>query len=125
MDNKQILVSALMTTIKVAVGIVIIFVLYRGAMTAYDYGYRIFAEGPVSTGEGKAVTVYIPEGSGVGDIGEILVTNGLIKDAKLFYLQNLVSAHRNELAAGVYELNTAMTAFEMMDVMAIKEESEE
>lgn len=125
MDNKQIAVSALMTTIKIAVTVVVMIILYRGAMTAYDYGYRLFAEGPVGVGEGQTVTVYIPEGAGVGEIGDILVTNGLIKDSKLFYLQNLISAHRNDLKSGVYELSTGMDAFDIMDVLGADEVEEE
>ncbi len=125
MNSKQIIVSVLMTTIKFVIGVVIVIAIYRGAMIAYDYGYRIFAEGPMGAGDGQAVTVYIPEGASVGEIGDILQSNGLINDAKLFYLQNLVSAHRNSLKPGVYELRTNMDAFEIMEALDVEEETEE
>ena len=125
MDSSKIAISALMTTLRIVVTVVVIIVIYRGAMTAYDYGYRLFAEGPMGVGDGQSVTVYIPEGAGVGEIGDILVANGLVKDSKLFYLQNLISAHRNDLKSGVYELSTGMDAFDIMDVLGADEEVEE
>lgn len=125
MNSKRIVLTVVSTTIKLVVTIVVVIFLYRGAMLAYDYGYRIFAEGSVSPGVGRTITVYIPEGSGPSEIGEILQNNGLIRDSKLFILQNMVSAHRNDLKAGVYELNTSQTAFEMMDIIAGQVEEEE
>lgn len=125
MDSSKIAISALMTTLRIVVTVVVIIVIYRGAMTAYDYGYRLFAEGPMGVGDGQSVTVYIPEGAGVGEIGDILVANGLVKDSKLFYLQNLISAHRNDLKSGVYELSTGMDAFDIMEVLGADEEVEE
>jgi len=125
MNSKQIVLSVLFTTIKFVIGVAIVIVIYRGSMMAYDYGYRVFAEGAMAAGDGQAVTVYIPEGASVGEIGEILQSNGLINDAKLFYLQNLVSAHRNSLKPGVYELRTNMDAFEIMEALDVEEETEE
>ena len=45
--------------IKIAVAVMIVIVLYRGSQKAYDYGYRIFEEPPVSSGEGYTITVNI------------------------------------------------------------------
>ena len=51
-------------------------------------------------------------------IGEVLKENGLIRDAYLFYIQNLLSHYKDELKAGSYVLNTSMTMEEMMEIMS-------
>ena len=57
-------------------------------------------------------------------IGEILESKGLIRDAKLFYVQNLLSHYKDKLRAGVYILNTSMTMEEMMQIMSAAEPDE-
>ena len=98
--------------------IVIMMLVYRFALDAYDFGYRIFAETPVSPEPGLTMSVAIVEGKSVMEIGEILEGKGLIRDAYLFYLQEMFSTYHKKLQPGVYELSTAMTPDEMMGVMA-------
>jgi UPF0755 protein len=52
------------------------------------------------------------------EVGEILQEKGLIRDAKLFYLQELFSNYHGKLQPGIYELSNSMTPEEMMAVMA-------
>ena len=125
MKNGQIAGAVFGTILKVVVAVVFIIGVYKLSMTAYDYGFRIFGETAVSQGEGRVVTVTIPEGKSVMEIGELLVANGLIRDAKLFYIQEKVSAYKGELRPGIYELSTSMTAEEMMAIMAEEPEEEE
>ncbi len=99
-------------------GVVIMMLVYRFALDAYDFGYRIFAETPVSPEPGLTMSVAIVEGKSVMEIGEILEGKGLIRDAYLFYLQEMFSTYHKKLQPGVYELSTAMTPEEMMGVMA-------
>lgn len=98
--------------------IVIMMLVYRFALDAYDFGYRIFAETPVSPEPGLTMSVAIVEGKSVMEIGEILEGKGLIRDAYLFYLTEMFSTYHKKLQPGVYELSTAMTPEEMMEVMA-------
>ena len=98
--------------------IVIMMLVYRFALDAYDFGYRIFAETPVSPEPGLTMSVAIVEGKSVMEIGEILEGKGLIRDAYLFYLTEMFSTYHKKLQPGVYELSTAMTPEEMMGVMA-------
>ncbi|MBQ8591729.1 MAG: endolytic transglycosylase MltG [Lachnospiraceae bacterium] len=125
MKNGQIVGAVLGTILKVVVAAVLIVGIYKVSMTAYDYGFRIFGEPPVSEGEGRLITVTVPEGKSVMEIGELLVSVGLIRDAKLFYIQEMVSAYKDELKPGIYELSTSMTAEEMMAIMAEEPEDEE
>lgn len=91
---------------------------YKMCVKTYDFGYRIFAEEPMSPPPGYTTSVAIVDGKSVMEIGEILEERGLIRDAYIFYLQELVSDYHGMLTPGVYELSTAMTPNEMMAIMA-------
>ena len=68
----------------------------------------------------------IEEDDDVKKIGEILENKGLIRDGELFVLQELISDYHNDLLPGTYELNTSMTAEQMMEVMSsVPEPAEE
>lgn len=123
--NSGSIVSAVFGAImKVIFTIAAIFVIYRGATFCYDYGYRIFAEPAISDGEGRVITVTVTEGQSPTEIGEMFAQKGLIRDAKLFALQYMLSEFRKDVKPGVFELSTAMTAEEMMQVMATEQDAE-
>ena len=48
----------------------------------------------------------------------ILEKKGLIEDAKIFVVQELLSNYRGKLQAGTYILDTGMTPDEMMEILA-------
>lgn len=109
---------------RVAVVVFAVFAIYRGATLCYDYGYRIFTEPAVSAGEGRTVTVAITSEMSSTDIGRLLEDKGLVRDGKLFALQYLLSEYKKDVKPGVFELSTAMTAEEMMELMAAETESD-
>lgn len=104
--------------IRVVLAIVVVYYIYNGAMTCYDYGYRIFTEPAMTVGEGRVVTVNITSDMSASDIGKLFESRGLVRDAKLFTLQYYLSEYLKDVKPGVFELNTNMTAEEMMAVMA-------
>ena len=118
MNSGKIVLAVLGAILKVITVIVAVMLIYRGAMTCYDYGYRIFTEPAVSIGEGRTVTVTVSENATAMELGELFASKGLVRDAKLFALQYLFSEYREDMIPGTYELSTAMTAEEMMEVMA-------
>ena len=103
---------------RVAVVIFSVYVIYNGATLAYDYGYRIFTEPAVSAGEGRKITGSVTEDMSPADIGELFETKGLVRDGRLFMLQDYLSEFRKEVGPGTFELSTSMTAEEMMEAMA-------
>lgn len=123
MNGKQWAGTILGTIIKIAAVIVVVYYVYKAASIAYDYGYRIFAEGPVSEAPGFDVSITITSDKDVKDIGELMESRGLIKDANLFFLQELLSEYHGKLQPGVYTLNTSMTVEEMLEIMAAQEET--
>lgn len=125
MKATNIIGAAAGAIFRVVAAIVIVYVIYRGAGICYDYGYRIFTESAVSAGEGRPVTVSITAEMSPWDIGELFESRGLVRDAKLFALQYYLSEYRKEVGPGTFELNTAMTAEEMMAAMVVEQEGEE
>lgn len=123
--NSGNLVGAVFGAIlKVGAAVAVIFILYKGAAVCYDYGYRIFAESAVSSGEGRTVTVAVTEDMSPSQIGDLFAEKGLVRDARLFVLQYYFSEFKRDVKPGVFELSTAMTVEEMMEVMASSEEPE-
>lgn len=103
---------------SVVIMAVILMLIYRFSFDSYDFGYRIFAEEPVSPAPGVTISVAIVEGKSTKEIGEILEEKGLIRSAALFFLQEKFSSYHGKLQPGIYELSTAMTPEEMMAIMS-------
>lgn len=112
--------------IKIAAFVFIVMFIFKTAVTAYDYGYRVFAEEPLTVGEGRTISIYVEEDASAKEIGEMLQEKGLIRDAKLFVIQELLSENHDKIQPGIYDLNTSMTSQEMLSVMGtVSEELEE
>lgn len=118
MNTKKIVFTIFKTCIMFVLILLIGMFVYKLSAKAYDFGYRIFAEEPMSPAPGYTMSVAIVEGKSVMEIGQILEEKGLIRSAYLFYLQEMVSSYHGKLQPGVYELSTAMTPEEMMEIMA-------
>lgn len=146
MKASRVVAAVFGTVIKVFVAVVVIAVIYQGVMFGYEYGYRVFAETPVTSGEGRSVmfTVredMIPESEdetglspgslieafGIGrEMGKVLEEAGLIRDRNLFTIQFMFSEYRVDIKPGEYELNSSMTVDEMLERMTagVPEETE-
>ena len=125
MKTRSVIGAVCGAIFRVTVVIFAVYTIYRGANLCYDYGYRIFAEPAVSSGEGRTVTVAITAEMSASDIGNLFESKGLIRDARLFTLQYYLSEYRKDVKPGIFDLSTAMTAEEMMAAMAVKEEATE
>lgn len=121
---RRIASSIISAALRIILLAFVVMFVYRYSLVAYDFGYRIFAEEPVSMGSGRDVEVTIPMGKGALEIGEILEENGLIRDSKLFFCQELLSAYHGKLQSGFYTFNTSMSAAEMMAKMAESSDDE-
>lgn len=124
MNWKYLVGGTAQLIIKAIVFAFIIVYVLRISTAAYDYGYRVFAETPVSLGEGRTISVYIEDGDSAKEVGEMLQEKGLIRDARLFRIQELLSENRGKIKPGIYDLSTSMTAQEMLAVISPEEEEE-
>ena len=125
MDIKQLIGSVVETVIKIAAVVFLVSFVYDTAVKAYDYGYRVFAEEPVTVGEGRTISISVGAGDSVKDIGKNLEEKGLIRDANLFFVQELLSEYHGKIIPGIYDLNTSMTNDEMLEIMSSEPIEEE
>lgn len=115
---KQFLVSVATAAVKIIVLVLIVRYVVGIATEAYGFGYRIFSEEPVSGEPGITYTVQLTEETTPKQVAQALEDYGLIRDKDLFYVQYLLSPHKDELMPGNYELSTAMTAEQMLEIMS-------
>lgn len=125
MKPSNVIISVVGAVVRVALIVLAVYVVYRGALLCYDYGYRIFTEPAVSSGEGRTVTVAVTEDMSASDLGHLLENKGLIRDSRLFVLQYYLSEYLKDVKPGIFELNTSMTVEEMMEVMSLDEDDDE
>ncbi|MCH5260614.1 MAG: endolytic transglycosylase MltG [Lachnospiraceae bacterium] len=125
MSVKYVIGATAQIIIKVVVFAYLIMFIFRTAIAAYDYGYRVFTEPPLSYGDGRIISVYIEEDNSALDVGKMLQEKGLIRDGRLFMIQELLSEHHGNIQPGVYDLNTNMTVQEILTVIAQEPESDE
>ena len=118
MEGKQIVGAVVETVAKEVIAAQVMMFIYRYSIMAYDYGYRIFGEEAVDAEPGRDVTVEVTESDSPQDVGQMLEQKGLIRDATLFVIQEKLAGLENGIAPGTYNLNTAMTVEEMMEIMA-------
>ncbi len=124
MGGRQIVGAVFGTVVRVVVAAVVLMFIYRYAIMAYDYGYRIFGEEPMEAEPGRDVSIEVAESDDAEDIGLMLEQKGLIRDASLFIILEKLSGSEIGISAGTYQLNTAMTVEEMLDIMqSVSEEA--
>ena len=126
MNAKQLLGAVSAMIIKIALSAVVIVVVFRLAVYAYDFGYQVFADIPVSEGEGRIVSVVVSEGQSSRELAKILEQKGLINNSYVFFIQEQLSDdYKGKIQPGTYELSTAMSSEEMLEVLCHVEEEEE
>lgn len=118
MKKQKPVYSVLVRLTKILLTGVIVMMIYVGALSAYDFGYRIFAEKPVALAPGNEVIFVVEEGMGAGAVAEKLEEQGIIRDALIFKLQNKLSHYKSGFLAGTYTLNTSMENEEIMAVLS-------
>lgn len=125
MNGKYLVGAVIETIIKVIVIAAVVMFVFRSATAAYDFGYKVFADKPVSVSGGRTITVGIAQDADIKEIAEMLQEKGLIEDAKLFVIQEFLSAYHGDILPGIYDLNTGMTAEEMLEIMSTPTEEPE
>ncbi len=124
MKIRGFFVNVAAMLVRILIVLVLLSFIYKLGFQAYDFGYRVFAEEAMTGEPGRDIEITIPPGSSAMDIGEILETRGLIRDKRLFFVQERLSEFHGKLSPGDYTLNTSQTARDMMSVMA-KDDSDE
>jgi UPF0755 protein len=122
MKIKHLIGAVFETMVKAIVIVIIVTYVYQAVLAAYDFGYRVFAEEPISRSGGRTITIAVAEDYTVRGLAEMLKDRGLIRDADLFVVQELLSEYRGLIKPGIYDLSTIMTAEEMMAIMSAEQD---
>ncbi len=125
MSISKIVMRLVSISFHVLVFLVIVYGLYQLGLRSYDYGYRIFTESAVTSGEGRDRLVQVKSSMDALDLAAVLEEKGVIRDKWLFSIQLNLSEYKNAMKPGRYMLNTSMTAREMMQVMAQEDDTGE
>ena len=125
MSISKIVMRLVSISFHVLLFLVIVYGLYQLGLRSYDYGYRIFTESAVTSGEGRDRLVQVKSSMDALDLAAVLEEKGLIRDKWLFFIKLNLSEYKNAMKPGRYMLNTSMTAREMMQVMAQEDDTGE
>lgn len=124
MEANKISMKIISISLKVIVAAVLVMVLYKGTTMAYSYGYAIFNDVPMEEKPGREVSITIDKDTSAREIGNILESQGLVENGLVFFIQTKMVEKGKEIKPGRYELNTSMTAEEMIQIMAAGEKDE-
>ena len=124
MDIKQLLGAITAMIARIAIAAVVIIVVFKLAVGAYDFGFQVFADIPKDEGDGRTVSVVISADQDSKDVGKLLENKGLIDNANVFYVQEMLSEYKDQIKPGTYELNTAMSVEERLEIMCGQDEEE-
>lgn len=124
-DVKSIAINFIGFIIRGVILVFAVMSIYQAGQKAYDFGFRIFTEEPVSSQPGRDVSITIAQGDSLMDVAQMFEEKGLIRDAYLFYVQKKCSVYDGDIKPGFYTLNTSMTAEDMFAIIAGKEGEED
>jgi UPF0755 protein len=118
--------SVLDVIFRIAMWVIIVYFVIKGATRCYDLGYRVFTEDPIAPeGYGRDVQVEIPVDFTAKVLGELFESKGLSRDSLLFALQYYASEYREGVKGGTYVFSTEQTAEEMFEQIAAVTEAKE
>ncbi len=113
----DVTVSFIGTVIRAVVLIACIVLVINIGKKAYDFGFRIFTEGPVAEAPGRDIVMSVEKGEGLKAIAEKLEEKGITSDWALFFIQAKLSEYKVSIDPGTYTLNNSMTTDEIMAVL--------
>lgn len=125
MKTNKVAGTIISVSIEIIFAALIIIIIFQGAEKAYTFGFSVFAEQPVTAEPGRDVNVTIEGKESAYELGKLLEEKGLIRDAKVFYVQMKLMSIKGKVIPGRYTLNTSMTAEKMIQTITTDPEEEE
>ena len=117
---KDITIAFAGTVVRVALVIFAVICIRNFAGKAYDFGYRIFAEEPMSPPPGRDINFVVNSSDSQKEIIQMLEDKGIIRDHMLFTIQKKLSLYKDDIKPGSYDLNTSMGYEEILEVFSGK-----
>lgn len=126
MKTEETTWRAVTVLIKCLAAVVIIFMLAIAGKTAYQFGYCVFAQQPLSDPPGKEAAITVWEGETIKEIAETLEANGIVQDALVFCVQERLSKYQGKLQPGTYVMNSAQTPEAILQTLTgVSDETDE
>lgn len=100
--------------------LLVILAIYFGRQ-AYSFGYSVFHSNPMAKPPGKDIAVTVEENMDEKAIAELLKDKGLIRDEKVFRVQERIYGY--DIYPGTYVLNTSQEVTEMLMIMSAEPET--
>lgn len=117
MQSRKVFFRILMFVLRIAMAAVISIAIYMLGEMAYEFGHSIYDGQAMSMPPGQDIVIVVPEGSSAADVAEILEEKGLIKDRRVFRVQERLSKYHGQIQAGDYVLNTSWNAEALLAVL--------
>ena len=119
MKRENPVIRIIGVIVRIVLVVVAAMFVMRVARIAYQYGYEIFAQQPVSQ-HAQIITITVGEHDTAADVAKLLEDKGLVRDDLLFRMQEMFSDYHGLIAPGTYDLATNMTPEAMLSVMSAK-----
>lgn len=114
---KKIMIRIFLFLFRMALyGVILYGLLYLG-QSAYEFGHQIYDGQGITSEPGRDMAVVISEGQSVQEIAKTLERYGLIRDAKVFWVQERLSDYHGQIQPGNYILNTSQDGNTMIAIL--------
>ncbi|MCR5603765.1 MAG: endolytic transglycosylase MltG [Lachnospiraceae bacterium] len=117
MKAVDLTVSFMGTVVRGVLLVVCAVVVINVGKKAYDFGFRIFTEGPVAEAPGRDIIMSVDKGEGLTDVSKKLEEKGITSDWMLFFIQAKLSEYKGKIEPGTYTLNNSLTTDELMAIL--------
>ena len=118
MQLKQAVSAVFGMMFRLLITIIMVMLVYQMATFSYSFGYLVFADIPKELSPGYTKTVSISEGTSDWALAQTLQEQGIVSDAKVFYVQLILSEYKDDWKPGIYDLNTSMKSGEIITTIA-------
>ena len=101
MEAKKVVGAFVGMVVRVIIALVVLYYLYHTAITAYSFGYRIFADLPCAIAPGRDIQVTVTDTMDNKEIAREFEKVGLVEDWKLFWVQIQLSEYKDDIQPAI------------------------
>ena len=112
-DKKSISSTVLSISVRTLVNVLILLFLVEGAIGAYHFSHKLFADYPYVAASSERRNVTIESGMNAMQIAGILDDLGIVDSKYLFIARVYIGDYKDKIQAGTYSLGPGMTPDEI------------
>jgi len=109
MMMKKAATGTLSVLLTIIVYAVIIFLIYRAVLFAFNFSYEVFGDTAMSQHDDTSVAIEIKDGYTSNEIAALLRDNDMIKYETAFTIRMALEGAEDSIVPGTYEVNQTMT----------------